>query len=339
MVLIFCCLVTACDKSDKVTDSSSELKSTELLTGLFSKPVATTDDFLYPEVTDLKGLEEASQRIFMPADKFFSAYTAIQNTRLEPYKQHIKRLNYKLAEGEQYEAYAYADAESETKRIAYLFIPGSGINEAGKIFYEDDEDYHCCLRQTLDSDVYVYVKPNNDFLAIHSEGKILNAKVALYSQLLVMGGSYSTRYLVDAIALTKHLKTIYEKVVVVGLSQGGNAALLVALQAEPDAAVVASGFSVMNNGPVYVAGSNQIIIPGFLSVYTPEYIAETIKNQSTRYLFTYGKSESGVYRYETVAKVTEEFFSNTEQMEFSYHPDGHVFPVDVIKTFLSKQGL
>lgn len=154
-----------------------------------------------------------------------------------------------------------------------------------------------------------------------------------------MGGSYSTRYIVDIIALTKYLKTAYEKVVVIGLSQGGSAALFVALQAEPDVAVVASGFSILNNGPAYVAGVNQIIIPGFLAIYTPEYIAEIIKSQSTRYLFTYGKSETGVYRYETEARVTEEFFGDLEQLEFSYHPGGHVFPVDVIKEFLSKQGL
>jgi esterase/lipase len=188
--------------------------------------------------------------------------------------------------------------------------------------------------------VYVYVKPNNDFLAIHHQGKVLNGKDALFSQLLMMGGgNYSTRYLVGAIALAKHLKGKYKKLVIAGLSQGGNAALMISLQVEPDVAIIASGFSVLNSGPVYIAGINQIVIPGFLDVYTPEYIANVIGKQSTQYLFSFGEAEAGIYGYESIEKMTEKSFDKIKNIQFVYHPDAHVFPTEAIVSFLKKQGL
>lgn len=342
-LLFVCFFLSACtDDNNKVTHTDKSWNE-EMLAGLFKKPVSAYEPLLYPEVTNLEQLQVATARMYMPYKAVFDAYKNITNVQMADPKEHVARIDYILNDQVTYEAYTYVakslvEPEADT---AYLIIPGSGINEAGKIFYADDTDYHCCLRNKIDkgADVYVYVKPNNDFLAVHHQGKVLDGKVALFPQLLMMGGSYSTRYLVDAIALAKHLKGKYRKLVIAGLSQGGNAALMIALQVEPDVAIIASGYSVLNSGPVYVAGINQIVIPGFLDVYTPEYIANVMGQQSTQYMFTFGEAEAGIYGYESVEKVTEKSFNKIKNIQFYYHPDAHVFPVEAIISFLKKQGL
>jgi predicted esterase len=341
VILTIWLILSACGKGDRDQKNGSQDWNERFLEDLFKKVVIDVDPLLYPEITNLKQLKEASKRIYIPAETFFEANNKIVNFRPKRKQAHILRLTYDVVGQQTYEGYAYVDIKDKKKDKAYLIIPGTGANEASKIFYSNKADYHCCLRNALDKrgDLFVLVKPNNDFLAIHHNGKILDGTVALFPQLLSMGGSYSTRYLVDAIALTKYLNSAYQKVVILGLSQGGSAALFVALQTQPDAAVVSSGYSVLNSGPVYIANIKQIVIPGFLSFYTPEYIRKVIQQQSTLYLFTYGQNEIGMYGYETVEKITENFLKNIDNIHFYYHPNGHVFPVKGIMNFLNNQGL
>ena len=342
-IIITCLLVSAC--TDETSSFSVDRRDwdKEILAGLFKKPVTHVDPLLYPEVTNLEQLQQATLRINMPADTIFDAYKKISAIDLNLIQPHIFEFSYAISDQPRYQGYSYfkkgdSDSPSDT---AYLIIPGSGSNEASQIFYSEETNYHCCLRKALQksADLFVYVKPNNDFLAIHHNDKVLNGKVALYPQLLSMGYSYSTRYLVDAIALTKQLKSQYEKVVVFGLSQGGSAALIISLQAQPNAAIVASGFSILNSGPVYVAGINQIVVPGLLNYYTPLKIAQVMDHQTTQYLFTYGKKENPIYAYEAIGKSTEKMFSNSKNLKFHYHNGGHVFPSQAITDFLSDLGL
>ena len=110
-------------------------------------------------------------------------------------------------------------------------------------------------------DVYVFVKPNEDFAAIH-DGKRKLDYAGISTYLLNKGGSYSAHYVANSIALEKYLQSKYARTVVLGLSQGGDAALLNALQTRPTAAVVASGFSVLDEVLSW-ANSEQIIVPGY----------------------------------------------------------------------------
>jgi predicted esterase len=340
-VLAITLALPACDKSDGGQGVVQPDWEGKIISGLFKKPVSDFDSMLYPEVTNLQELQEASERVYMPADTIFGAVDKVQNIKLEQKNESIVRLSYDVAGQAVYESYAYVDRADKKSDTAYLIIPGTGRNEAGKIFYSNKEDYHCCLRSNLDkkADLYVQVKPNSDFLAIHHKGKLLDGTVALFPQLISMGGSYSTRYLVDTIALAKHLKQVYKKVVIMGLSQGGSAALFTALQVQPDAAIISSGFSILNAGPVYIANIKQIVIPGLLARYTPEYIKEIIHQQSTQYLFTYGQAERGIYGHETVEKTTENFLKELDNAHFHYHSGGHDFPARKVVSFLQNAGL
>ena len=146
--------------------------------------------------------------------------------------------------------------------MASLIIPGSGENQATPIFFQDEDNYQSNIAGVSSkySDTYILVKPNHDFLAIHNGKNRINLEF-INGYLLNRGGSYSALYLIHSLALVKHLKDVYPEVMVLGISQGANAALLNALQSEPAGAVIASKYTVLFDKLLW-AQFNQIIIPG-----------------------------------------------------------------------------
>ena len=233
-------------------------------------------------------------------------------------------------------AWAYRlPASAGAADTAILIIPGSGLNESSKIAYGDTDDYHgdiAALARTC-GEVFVLVKPNEDFLAIHDGTRKLDY-IFITNHLLNRGLSYSAQYLCDALAVTKYLQTRYRRVYVVGLSQGGTAALYVALQAQPAGAIVASGYSVTSE-VVDPAGPNQIIVPGIAALYDPPSIRRRIGELTTRFLFSYGTGEPGSYRVEAVEGPTAKFMEGLDNVTFVVHPGGHAFPREAVREFLS----
>lgn len=227
------------------------------------------------------------------------------------------------------------DSTGKSASFAVFIIPGTGVNESSRIARGDKKDYHgdiaALCRQV--GDTYVLVKPNEDFLAIH-DGKAKLSYVFVTATLLNHGKSYSAKYLCDALAVVKYLQSLYCKVYVVGLSQGGTAALYTALQAKPTGAIVASGFS-MTREIVDPAGFNQIILPGMADIYSPHNIRELIRNSPTRFLFTYGKTEQGSYRVEAEEGTTQKYLAGLANVKFTVHEGGHAFPRAAVLEFLS----
>lgn len=236
----------------------------------------------------------------------------------------------------QQSGWAYSSATSSARNKAVLIIPGSGMNESSKIFRNDPRDYHGDIAQLAagsGADVYVLVKPNEDFLAIHDGKKKLSYNF-ITNHLINSGRSYSGQYLCDALAIVKYLQKQYNAVYVVGLSQGGAAALYVALQSQPTGAVVASGYSVTQE-IIESSGPNQIILPGIESKYTPAAIRGLIEKSPTRFLFTYGRKELGGYRVEAEEGLTAKAFASLGNVKFVVHDGGHVFAREAVKEFLS----
>ncbi len=224
-----------------------------------------------------------------------------------------------------------------TKPVSILIIPGSGMNEASRIARGDPKDYHgdiaALCRQV--GDVYVLVKPNEDFAAIH-DGKHKLSYQFITNALLNRDLSYSAEYLCAAVAMVKRLGS--GKVLVVGLSQGGTAAMLVAMKSHPAAAVVASGYSVTTD-VVDPGGPNQIILPKLRNWWRPS--ADGLKfdlgRLHTQFLFTYGKAEKGAYRVEAQEGVTQKFFAGLNNVKFVAHEGGHEFPRAAVLDFLKEQ--
>ncbi len=309
-------------------------RNAEIFRYAFKK--SKVDYQVYPAAKTLEEITVHLDKMYFPVEEFFSAYDQLRLTG-EERKQETFRVDYQVAD-RQYSAFAYrrdAVGAGPPAVCAALVIPGSGKNQSTPIFQKDTENYHGDILEVFEPrcDSFVLVKPNEDFLAIHDGKRKLDYDFIL-RYLLNKGGSYSAHYLVNGLALTKYLKENYEEVYVVGLSQGGEAALLNALQSQPAAVVVASGFSLLSE-QIDWAGFNQIILPGLRRHYTNDRIFDSIKKSKTRFLFTYGKSEIGTYRVEAEERLVCNQFGPLNNVECTIHPAGHGFDKELVRQFIN----
>ena len=314
----------------------------EIFKHAFSDPIIE-NEMLYPALTTLDDIYEHNATLLMPVDHFFTAYDDLQlesaeSLVLDSGATQLLHVTYTLG-GATYHGYAYAPAAPQTDRPASLIIPGSGLNCSEPIYRKDPASYHDGIIDALGEGItnYVFIKPNEDCLAFHNGAGKVN--VAFFvNWLLNNATSFSAAYIVSAMAITKYLQGRHENVVVAGLSQGGGAALLTALQSKPTAAVIASGFSVIMER-IHWSGHNQIIIPGIGQAYSNENVREEIKTSSTQFLFTYGKQENVIYRIEAEERYSCAFLSSCANVRCESHDDGHIFHVAITSDFLRSLGL
>lgn len=229
-----------------------------------------------------------------------------------------------------YEAHAYQAGSGST--CAVLQMPGSGENTGVQVYLgaENDAQMRAALQESCD--VYVFAKPNHDFAAIHN-GTFKVSWDVIYNRLLNMGGSYSAHYLTNAIAFMRHLQNRYATTYVVGLSQGGGAALQVALQTQPTAAVIASGYSVLSR-QLDPGGRDQIILPG-ASVGGMDLAAE-LGQRSTQWLFTFGQKDEWFYATDAAQQATCRALDRVRGVSCHIHAGGHEYPLERVRAFLGR---
>ena len=311
----------------------------KLLKLAFTRPLIAGEQINKP-IASLDQIHEANRRMLLPNDTFFTAYEHLEildavSLVLDQGATNVVKISYLLAD-KKYDAYAYAikRAAPANTQAAALIIPGSGKNKSSKIYENNPKDYHYGIVDALGKsfDCYILIKPNEDCLAIHNSQAKLDYFFIL-NWLLNQGGSYSAHYIANSLAVSKYLQMHYGTLVVAGLSQGGTATLLNSLQSQPDAAIVASGFSIISE-KVQRASHKQIIIPGLRAVLPSNKIRSIIKAQRTRYLFTWGKQETGMYKIEADQQPSCRYLSGLSNVTCRVHDRGHVFPVDLIKKFL-----
>lgn len=139
--------------------------------------------------------------------------------------------------------------------------------------------------------------------------------------------------MIQGLALSKFIKFEYEQLYVCGLSQGGYAALINALQSNPQKAIVASGYTVLFDQP-YVSGHDQLIIPGIGEVYNSEGVRMQIQETNTQFLFTWGLKEPGAYGIDARDSLTLKFFDQLTNVKCYIHPKGHIYYGPAIREFL-----
>lgn len=297
---------------------------------LKTEKVRTIDDF-----------EDRLFGLFMPADLLDGAYlrVSVLDRRLEcldapDCEYEILAVDYAIA-GWKRTAYAYyRGAEEGAGRRAAVIIPGSGDNQSTAIYLNDSRNYHYNIAELVRDhwDTYVFVKPNEDFLAIHNGGGKLGYDY-IVTYLANLGGSYSCRFIVDSMAIVKHVKSLYDTVVLIGLSQGGQAALYNSLQSRPDGAFIASGFSILQD-TFARAELNQIMVPGMKDYLANEDIFDDISKSRTRFVFSWGKLERGTYGVEAEYNCTADFFRPLSNVKCVVHDGGHAFPGPAVTEFL-----
>jgi pimeloyl-ACP methyl ester carboxylesterase len=232
-----------------------------------------------------------------------------------------------------HERKAYALGQETTLNSAVLMIPGTGENQSSEIYFASKENYHCCLLPLLrDHDTYVQILPNQDQRAWHNgRGSKISWNYILRWQ-INNGGSYSASYMAETIALKKYLSSQNDSVALVGLSQGGNAALIAASISAPDALVVASGYSIGQIQTEF-ADEFQITLPGVSLLLSPESINNQLVFPT---LFSFGLLETGLYGREATSRETCDFFYENPFVECAVHSRGHVYPDEMVVNFLDR---
>lgn len=315
---------------------AQEVSENEILKHGFISPIDLSFGLYNTPVTTIEEFNKQLLEFYVPAQQFYTAYDyMVINDSLSRHEGNVLRVNYDL-EGKGFKSYSFTKlhSSSEEQNTAILIIPGSDNNQSTLIYY--GRGYHGNIAEVAyeKGDVYITVKPNEDILALH-DGQRKMSYSFITNYMLNMGGSYSASYIINSIATVKYLQERYDKVIVIGLSQGGRAALLNSLQTSPDATVVASGFTVMRD-KVEWAYEDQIIIPELLNIYSNEFIYERIKGQNTNYYFSWATNERGVYQMEAYNGYTADFFKELPNVESETHNQGHSFPNPQVGDFMSR---
>ncbi len=310
-------------------------KAQDISTSIF--PYIFTDRIIaqqiYPEIQTSADLNSRLLSIDITPYEYFHADSLISNY-VYSIKDSIYYSNFSISQ-RQYKAYCYFKQGLVTEdSVAFLIIPGSGLNQSIDIYKGIQDNYQGDIsNHTIKyGDTYVFVKPNEDFLAWYSNNYKLNV-YGYINYILNRGYSYSAYYITQAIAVAKELKSRYRKVVILGCSQGASAALLIALQTEPTACVVASGYSILFDQLDW-SSQAQIVIPGLSQYYSAEKIKNIIKSHKTTYLFTYGMLEGDFYKLEAYSHITKTFFSGVDNALFSSDLFGHTYPQPKVENFI-----
>ncbi|MFM2385854.1 MAG: hypothetical protein RL660_611 [Bacteroidota bacterium] len=257
-----------------------------------------------------------------------------------------RTLNFEL-NGKAAQSYSafFPRAVADTSTAIYL-IPGSGINQTSQMI-NLASNYHnigCYMLNFLTGygDVYYQVKPNEDWRAHWRNVAGVNRKVnelGLIQGLQGYGRPYAANYMIEALATIKYLQSKYDKVIVIGLSQGGTAALLSGLQCEPAGVYCASGYSTLFDNAFPASNSNQLYFDSLYAKYTASNIYANIDSLSTNFLFTWNTNE-GVYfsDYEAQTSTTKNFLLplNNVQSSNSFFANGsHTFNCGALASFIS----
>lgn len=322
-------------ESDKKIDPLGEMLKYAFVDPLYGEAL------LYPPMKSFAEVNTATENNFMVANNLSGSYADVSLKGWEPLDvagKPVVRVDFAFR-GRDYATYAYGRVPGQCGAgKASLIIPGTGHNQSIAIYADDQSNYHygaLQIAQVYGRASFVLVKPNEDFLAWH-DGKHKLGMNFYVNWYLNNGGSYSYSYIVQSMAFMKFMKSCFSETALVGLSQGGTAVLLNAIQSKPDYALVFSGYTVMDD--ISWSGFNQIIIAGINEFLSPEKLPAHLAGSPTRYLFSWGKDELGYYGIEADEKKTCQVLVESKNVSCESHPGGHAFSVDVAANFLSKKG-
>lgn len=160
--------------SSQIPESNEPTDLTqELLDDYFTAPLTKLVKLRYPPVTDIETLYKRINAYKVTTDHFEIAYHRIKllNSFIE---NHILHLVYEY-ENKIDTAFAYYKPAliKNDKKVGVNVIPGSRRNQSSGMYYNQKNN----IQQNMDDiaqhygDVYILVKPNEDFLAIHNGKK------------------------------------------------------------------------------------------------------------------------------------------------------------------------
>ena len=301
---------------------------------------------IFPAITNEAGVHAANEMMFMRVGEYGSSYEKLvlgEAKLIALAKRQVLQVPFEYQD-RRFTAWAYAPKGLKCggDRTSVLMIPGTGYNVSTAMLdanagSENYEGINVLLRHA--NDAFIFVKPNEDFLAYHNGfGRKLGTNYTVNYH-LNLGGSYAASYLVHAAAIIKYLKRCHNRVGVAGYSQGGAASLLLGLLTQPDFAIVASGHSIIHND-IPISGQDQIsglVEYGRLNRKAELQMAIS-QSPKTRFLFTWGRNDSSSYQQETITQPTITALQALSNVETIIHRDGHILPGPTMREFLEKNG-
>jgi hypothetical protein len=306
----------------------------------FDAPTAP-DWLVLPPIGRVADVQAVNAGIFILTDGFEHAYDCIRingaaRVAAPDGSLQAVRVDF-IYRGTAYSSWAYGSLPGTCAGgSAGLVIPGSGNNQSSAIISKQADNYHYGVLDALAglNSNFVLIKPNEDALAWHNgQGSKLSGDLILNYH-INRGGSYSVSYLVQAMAFTKWMKSCFGRTVLAGLSQGGAAVLLTAMQAMPTAAVVAAGHSMLFDQLEYAGHSQLLNVPGYAAQAKRDTLVAALSSTPTRWLFAWGRADTNVYMVEASTRYTANAIDPLANVDISIHDGGHVFPVAAIQAFL-----
>ncbi len=260
--------------------------------------------------------------------RFQSAIDSIVVDSLVQLKHDLVKIFYHLGSYQSF-AISYISTPQKNRDTVTLYVPSSVPNSGYTTFYGQNEREKPVEEAQMIGDLFILEKPGDGVQALHNNYYNFNlTKVLPY--IINMGNSYSKKYLIDALALSKYLKSKYKVFNIWGCSQGGSATLLISTLVKPTTAVVASGYSVKTLDFLWLH-SNQLISTGVNKFFDP--VSLPSKLNGTKLLFTFGKKEPDWYGLETRNHYTQDLFKSSKNIFVKYHSAGHKWPTQLVKEF------
>jgi hypothetical protein len=324
-------------------DVSSPIDDAQVLRYAFPDPVAG-GWLLEKPITSVSDIRIFNNSIFMLTENFEHCYDCILvegATQLadETASKYAVRVDFSY-QGRRFHSTALGrlpDICGGTSASA-LIIPGSGLNQSSAIVAREPANVHGGVVDALAEVPYIYtfVKPNEDALAWHNGSGAKLTGEMVWNYHVNRGGSYSVSYLAQSLAFVKWMKGCFGKTVVAGVSQGGAATMLNALQSKPTLAIVSSGHTLLFD-QVEWSGSNQLVnVPGYARLAKASHLVDSLRNSPSKWLFTWGRGETDFYKIEADTRFTANYIEPLQNVDVTIHDGGHVFAVEEIKLFINQ---
>lgn len=242
--------------------------------------------------------------------------------------------------------FAYKCKSQGDTNTAFLIIPGYGAANSWYISTADTNNYHNIpfpIRKkcALYGDVFTIVKPNEEFRAIWKT--INNWNLRLGYQMMgpytnFKGHNWAANFVIECIATVKYLKLKYDKVIVLGLSNGGIISLISALEGNADGCVVATGLAIDTYDPFPVPNYENPLYYRMNVKYSLDSIKQRLGQTNKHFLFGFGDADFyAAYEYATHSlEDTLLSTGNACHLDFNYNYSGHHFPIHYLDTFVNR---
>lgn len=242
--------------------------------------------------------------------------------------------------------YAYRCKSKVDTSTAFLIIPGTGYHQGWLIATADTNNYHNILMPIRNKclehgDVYVYVKPNEDFRVMWKSVWGWNSKMDYdvlgpYSD--YQGINWAANMVIEATAAVKTLRKKYNKVIVMGLSNGGFPALIAGIQGEAHGTVLACGLTIADYEGFPVPNNENPLYYRMHKKYSIDTVKHYLGSSNNYYLFGFGDNDfwaSEEYQYKRL-EDTLNSTGNKCHIDFTYNYTGHHYPIAYLDTFINK---